>query len=159
MPLDAGQLDGDAREWFFDTKTPLFDEYKTKPQLIIGRRGSGKTAFIESAYFADTTDIVVSVDKAVALGQVVVSLQGIPEGGRYPEAVAQLWDGVLMTIVLQSATSLLSELKIGRDYLAKIGATEGGNCRECCVGIAELSEKQPERKKCRGNCRTNRSSS
>lgn len=121
-PLDAGVLEDDARQAFFDTHLNLFSEYQEKPQVIVGRRGAGKTAFLETAYFTNLNDLVVPVDKGKALGQIVLAVNGIPQGGRYPEAVADLWDSVVLTNVLQVAALQFEELKVTRDYLAKIGA-------------------------------------
>lgn len=123
LPIDASTLQEDVREAFFDSRHELFSEYQTKPQIVIGRRGAGKTAFLESAHFTHKKDLVVSVDKGRALGQVCLVVDGIPQGGRYPEAIAELWDSIIYTNVLQQAVGKYGELKLGRDYLGKIGAS------------------------------------
>lgn len=122
-PLDAGILKDNAREVFFDQHLDIFAEYQTKPQVLIGRRGSGKTAFLESAHFTNKDDLIVKIDKARALSQVVLTVNGIPQGGRYPEAVAELWDSIIFTRVLAEAVTAYRGLRITRDYLAKIGAS------------------------------------
>ena len=121
-PLDAGVLEEDARKAFFDTQISLFSEYQEKPQVVVGRRGAGKTAFLESAHFTNHDDLIVPINKAQALGQIVLTVHGIPQGGRYPEAIADLWDSIVLTTVLKAAAQRFKELKIARDYLAKIGA-------------------------------------
>lgn len=80
-PLDAGVLEEDARKAFFDTQIRLFAEYQEKPQVVVGRRGAGKTAFLETAHFTNGNDLIVSIDKAQALGQIVLTVHGIPQGG------------------------------------------------------------------------------
>jgi len=121
-PLDAGLLDGDARKFFFDTQLDIFSGYQEKPQMVVGRRGAGKTAFLQSAHFTNSRDLIVSINKADALGQIVLAVNGIPQGGRYPEAIAALWDGVILTTILSQAIRTFKELKVARDYLGKIGA-------------------------------------
>jgi hypothetical protein len=122
-PLDAGMLEDDAREALFDVRQDLFARYQEKPQVVVGRRGAGKTAFLQSAYFTNPNDLIVSVDKGRVLGQICLLVSGVPQGGRYPEAVAELWDSLIYTIILQSAVSKYEGMRIARDYLAKIGAS------------------------------------
>ena len=107
---------------FVDTHLNLFDEYQENPQVVVGRRGAGKTAFLETAYFVHPNDLIVPIDKGQALSQVVMTVNGIPQGGRFPEAVAGLWDTVIMTAILQTAVHKYEDLRVTRDYLAKIGA-------------------------------------
>jgi hypothetical protein len=122
-PLDAGILEDDAREVFFDRNQDLFSGYQEKPQVIVGRRGAGKTAFLESAHFTNKHDLIIPVNKGRVLGQVCLLVNGVPQGGRYPEAVAELWDSIIYTTILQEAATTLTGLRVTRDYLAKIGAS------------------------------------
>lgn len=132
-PLSAETLEDGAREAFFDSQSEIFANYQARPQVIVGRRGAGKTAFLESAYFTNKRDLIVSVDKARALSQVVLTVNGIPQGGRYPEAVAELWDSVLFTIILSEASGTIDGLKLTRDYLAKIGAGRSAGSKDAVV--------------------------
>ena len=93
----------------------MFSEYQEKPQVIVGRRGAGKTAFLESTFFTNPEDLVVQVNKSTALGQIVLAVNGVPAGGRYPEAISELWDGIILTNVLQIASKKYDELKLTRD--------------------------------------------
>lgn len=136
-PLDAGALKPDSRHIFFDSKLDLFRAYQRKPQIIVGRRGAGKTAFLESAHFSNPKDLIVSINKATCFGQIVLSIEGIPQGGRYPEAIASLWDSVITTIIIDAAVKRYPELRISRDYLGKIGT--GSNSSPESIGWTLLN--------------------
>jgi hypothetical protein len=123
-PLNAGVMrDASIKEEFFDEDLNIVSSYYENRNVIIGRRGSGKTAFLHSSYFTNPDDLIVEIDKARCLGEIVLAINGIPIGGRYPEAISELWESVISTIIFGEAVKKYSSLKLTKDFLAKIGAS------------------------------------
>ena len=132
-PINAGDLlDASARKLLFYEECNLYKNYLASPEIVVGRRGAGKTAFLHSAYITNNDDLIVEIDKAKVLGQVVLALEGVPLGGQMPESVAEIWESVIITLVLAEATKKYKGLKLCKDYLAKIGITNDIN-REVVV--------------------------
>ncbi len=105
-PLNAGLIrDVSARKFLFDSNLNIVSSYYKNRNVIIGRRGSGKTAFLHSTYFTNPDDLIVEIDKAKCLGEIVLAVNGIPTGGRYPEAISELWESVTSTIIFGDASS------------------------------------------------------
>ena len=122
-PLDAGVVkDIFVSQELFYSKIPLVSSYSKNRNVLIGRRGSGKTALLTNTAISTSHDLVVRISKSKILGDIVLSVHGIPMGGRYPEAVAEIWESVISTIVLGEAVKRFPELKLTKDYLGKIGA-------------------------------------
>lgn len=123
-PLNAGIInDVSAKQELFDSDLNIVSAYYQNRNVVIGRRGSGKTAFLHSTYFTNPDDLIIEVDKAKCLGEIVLAVNGIPTGGRYPEAVAELWESVISTIIFGEAVKKYSRLKLVKDFLGKIGAS------------------------------------
>lgn len=116
-------LDPTAKAALFHRNIDIVDQYLENRHVIIGRRGSGKTTFLQSTYATHPNALAVEVDKGRTLAQVVSAVHGIPTGGRFPEAVSDIWDGVLQTLLLSAATKKFPDLRLAKDYLAKVGAT------------------------------------
>ncbi|MES9884946.1 MAG: hypothetical protein ABW185_29230 [Sedimenticola sp.] len=123
-PLNAGIIhDASVKQELFDADLNIVSSYYKNRNVVIGRRGSGKTAFLHSTYFTNPDDLIVEIDKAKCLGEIVLAINGIPIGGRYPEAVSELWESVISTIILGEAVKKYAELKLAKDFLGKIGAS------------------------------------
>ncbi len=127
-PLNAGIVSNvSAKQELFDSDLNLVSSYYENRNVVIGRRGSGKTAFLQSSYFTNPKDLIVEIDKSKCLGEIVLAVHGIPIGGRYPEAVSELWESVISTIVFGEAVKKYPELKLTKDFLGKIGASPESN--------------------------------
>lgn len=133
----------EAKAALFDSDLEIVSKYYKNRNVIIGRRGAGKTAFLESAYFTHPKDFIININKARCLGSVVSAVNSIPLGGRFPEAMADIWDGVIFTMIFSEAAKKFSGLKLTKDYLAKIGATsETTSDRLAWLVLDTLREKQ-----------------
>ena len=82
----------------------IYREMASRPSLIIGRRGSGKTAFLRSAYLDDSYSIIVELPAHDTFRQIVNSVERI--GGRtvFVEEVAELWDLLFWHAILVALT-------------------------------------------------------
>lgn len=123
-PLAADVVrEPEAKAALFQRNIDLVDEYLENRHVVVGRRGAGKTTFLQSTYATHPSALVVEVNKARTLTQIVAAVHGIPTGGRFPEAMSELWDSVLQTLLLSEAAKRFPDLRLAKDYLAKVGAT------------------------------------
>ena len=128
-PLDADSLllDKDVLS-YFDVEHRLYDNFSDSATIILGRRGSGKTAFIKYQQVSAVVNggIGISINKSKILTQIISAVEDINPKARFPESVAEIWERVIYTIIFQKS---LKSGKIGRtryirDYLGKISASE-----------------------------------
>jgi hypothetical protein len=122
-PLNAGSIKSiPAKQELFATDLKIVSSYHENRNVVIGRRGSGKTAFLQSTYFTNPNDFIIEIDKARCLGEVVLAVNGIPTGGRYPEAISELWESITSTIIFGEAVKKYPGLKLVNKFLKNIGA-------------------------------------
>ena len=78
------------RERLFDQHNELFRHLQDRPSIIMGRKGSGKTAYLNSVYFDGKYDHIVELGTSSALQKVVEAVQRCTEGVAFAETVAEL---------------------------------------------------------------------
>ena len=88
------------RERLFDRHNLLFRHLQDRPSIIMGRKGSGKTAYLNSVYFYGKYDHIVELGTSSALQKVVEAVQRCTEGVAFAETVAELWEQFLWVGVL-----------------------------------------------------------
>ena len=97
-PIDASEIkDPQDIRHLFDTQNGIYDEMIRHPSLsvIIGRRGSGKTALLRSATVNDEFQIVVELPPDQAFTQILRAVQDVSDNVVFAEKVAELWRIVL----------------------------------------------------------------
>ncbi len=102
-PINASVIqDREAFCDLFDTETQVFAELASHPSvsLIIGRRGSGKTALLRSELMRKDYGIVVELPAAEAFQQVVKSVQEFPVRVSAAESVSRVWNYILWLALL-----------------------------------------------------------
>jgi len=108
----------------FDTENKIYKSFKDNPTILVGRRGSGKTAYLKSSFFSGNYDIVIDIPTAKVFLQIINTIQEISHGIVFPENTAEVW-ALAFTILyfkeLIISNSKYFNFKITKDYLAKIG--------------------------------------
>lgn len=129
-PIDADVIEEKTiRKLLFDKQNSIYHSFMKRPTIIVGRRGSGKTAFLQSLRDSEDYKITVPLKTYDAFAQTVKSITEISRTGPvYPEAVQSIWDAVLWTALFSkivdhftdSTSKNISTLNI---YLANVGIT------------------------------------
>jgi hypothetical protein len=145
-PMNASEIaEPEARKILFDVHNNLYKSLPQRPSVVIGRKGSGKTAYLQSAYFDKVYDFVVEVDTDKALIAVIDTVEKLSKGTIFAETVATLWETILwIPMFSQIRTGLSSKTKsIVDDYMAKIGIRTGGTVDDVLWNIVDaLAEGQ-----------------
>lgn len=103
----------------FWERHPCYEDFLNSPHYLVGRRGSGKTTFLNMATAIQDT-IVTSWEQYKGLSAVISMLEEFPEAARFPEAIARLWETAVTTQAMLTAVTLYALPKC-RNYLAKMG--------------------------------------
>lgn len=125
-PIDAGVIKTEHMSVLtelFDPQNKIYDALKTNPSLIIGRRGSGKTAYLHSIFLGHEFGIVHEIKTSKTFSQIVQAIEKGTPSVVLSESVAELWDELfyfaLFSEVAQKYKKERKELRLLDDYLAK----------------------------------------
>ena len=114
----------------FDMDNTIAEGLRKGPALIIGRRGSGKTAFLNSFHFDPDYSIIVSLQSEDAFPKMIRAIeQKLPENV-LAEEVSLLWENLLWGAVFseligQHGEQSVKDLKPVAQYLEGIGVKQG----------------------------------
>lgn len=116
-------LDQDAANLLFDSENRIYQSFIANPTIIVGRRGSGKTAYLYSEYHAKRYSYVLECDTAQHFGKILREISTTLDGPFFPEEVADLWDTTFTIFFLEvlAQREKTTRLPLTRDYLAKFG--------------------------------------
>jgi len=79
----------------FDRRNAIAEGLRKGPSMIIGRRGAGKTAFLNSFHFDDDYDVVVSLQSDDSFPKMVRTIEGKLPHNVLAEEVSLLWTNLL----------------------------------------------------------------
>jgi hypothetical protein len=130
-PLDSREVsEPEAMASLFERQNKSFRELHQRPAIIIGRRGSGKTAYLRSVYFSGDYEIVLELNAADTLVRMVQAIEPLTGKNFLPEAVAAVWNAVFWIILFSALIKQRSDDK-GiiplKQYLAALGIQSSGN--------------------------------
>ncbi len=114
----------------FDKENTIAEGLRKGPALIIGRRGSGKTAFLNSFHFDNDYSVTVSLQSDDAFPKMVRAIeQKLPENV-LAEEVSLLWENLLWgavfsELIRQHSDQSVKELIPVAHYLEGIGVKQG----------------------------------
>jgi len=148
-PMNASEItEPTARKILFDVHNNLYKSLHKRPSVVIGRKGSGKTSYLQSSHFDATYDYVYEVDTPRALVGVIEAVEKLSKGVLYAETVADLWETVLwipMLSQLRRELPMAEKNKINA-YLAKIGIRSEGTIDDVLWSIVDvLAEKAKDK--------------
>lgn len=130
-PIDANSIDirheGEMKE-LFDQENRICKNAFDRPSVIIGRKGSGKTAYLRSVYLDSTYAYVIKPNPAKAFIKVMGALDAKESETAFAELIAELWEklfycALFAKLIAEKAVSGedLSQLQ---GYLASIGVRD-----------------------------------
>lgn len=121
-PIDADLItEKSVIEALFEKDNRIYKEFLTKPTIIIGRRGSGKTSFMRSVYLEKNYKFIVEMKSHEIFGDILTLVDKLSTGSLIIEEISELWNVLLwfslMNEIVTKAKS--NELSNVRKYLAK----------------------------------------
>jgi len=104
-PIDSGDIDSSdlkALLMLFEKHNWIYKNLPSRPSIIIGRRGAGKTHYLRSVFFdpQQRYDYHVEIRTPRVLGQVANAIQTMSADVVFSEMVSELWDMILWIAVL-----------------------------------------------------------
>ena len=101
-PMDSGDIDSSdlkALLMLFESHNWSYKNLHSRPSIIIGRRGSGKTHYLRSVFFDHQYDYYVEIRTPHILGQVATAIQKMASEVLFSEMISELWDMILWIAV------------------------------------------------------------
>lgn len=144
-PIDSVDIDSSdltALKLLFEQHNWTYKNLRTRPSIIIGRRGSGKTCYLRSVFFDKQYDFYTEIRTARVLNHITRIIERMAGNAVFSEMVSDLWEMVLWISLFFEIrkTPLLSEdeMYVVNAYLESINADEAGNVDEVLWNVANL---------------------
>lgn len=126
-PTDAGLILVDDRailRKMFDPNNKIYDALKLNPSIVIGRRGSGKTAYLHSVFIDTKYDSIQEIRTSKTFSQIVSEIEKNIAGSPLVEEIEGLWEELfylsLMAWVAEKYGHESKELAKIADFVARI---------------------------------------
>lgn len=146
-PIDSGDIastDPGALLMLFDKHNWIYKNLRSRPSIIIGRRGSGKTHYLRSVFFDNQYNYYVEIRTPNALGQVATAIEKMSSKVVFSEMISELWDTVLwIAVFLEVYKKRIlppNEMNVVVRYLDKIGVRETDTVDDVLRNVAEMLE-------------------
>ena len=90
-PVNASDIeDTDVLKIIFEQHNKLFAALKKRPNIVVGRKGAGKTSYLHSVFFEGVYDYKVELNTAQALTSVIETIGSMKGGAIFAESRIQL---------------------------------------------------------------------
>ncbi|BCG65177.1 MAG: hypothetical protein methR_P3002 [Methyloprofundus sp.] len=102
-PINASDIDDvDVKGLLFDSKNELYHQIIKRPSILIGRKGSGKTAFLQKLTDGKNYTISIEIKTSEAFVQIVRSIEDAikQDGFIFTESVADFWDFLFWVAIM-----------------------------------------------------------
>ena len=146
-PIDSGDIDSTdlkALLMLFEKHNWIYKNLHSRPSIIIGRRGSGKTYYLRSVFFDQQYDYFVEIRTPHVLGQVARAIQKMTSEVVFSEMVSELWEtilwiGVFLEIRKQPVLSQ-DALNVVNAYLDKMRIRPTDTVEDALRNVANMLE-------------------
>lgn len=100
-PTNATEIkDFEAKNFLFSYQENVYKKENTHPAHIVGRRGSGKTAYLSHTEIQDNYNIIINFDKTSALREIIYKIKAVSPSIVFVEEIANYWDVILYSAIL-----------------------------------------------------------
>lgn len=146
--IDIESNDTKAIMYLFEKNNWIYKNLRTRPSIIIGRRGAGKTHYLRSVYFETDYDYYVEIRMPRVLSHIIQIVQRMTNDAVFTESVAELWEMILWISIFGELRnrSLLTwkEKNIINEYLESVGVQEDENVDSVLLNLANRLNEQAE---------------
>ena len=146
-PIDSGDIDSHdlkALLMLFEKHNWIYKNLHSRPSIIIGRRGSGKTHYLRSVFFDNQYDYYVEIRTPRVLGQVASAIQKMTSEVLFSEMVSELWDTILwLAVFLEIRKHALlrpDDLNVVNGYLDKMRVSDMDTVDDVLRNVAVMLE-------------------
>jgi hypothetical protein len=146
-PIDSGDIDSHdlkALLMLFEKHNWIYKNLHSRPSIIIGRRGSGKTHYLRSVFFDHQYDYYVEIRTPRVLGQVATAIQKMTSEILFSEMVSELWDTILWIAVFLEIRKYevlnADDLNVVNGYLEKMHVREVDAVDDVLRNVANMLE-------------------
>ncbi len=148
-PIDSGDIDsGDLKAllMLFEKHNWIYKNLPSRPSIIIGRRGAGKTHYLRSVFFDPNQryDYHVEIRTPRVLGQVASAIQKMTSEILFSEMVSELWDTILWLAVCLEIRkhSVLQpdDLNVVNGYLDRLHVRDMDSVDDVLRNVAAMLE-------------------
>jgi hypothetical protein len=126
-PTDAGMIkvhDIDILRKFFDPQNKICNAIKLNPSIVIGRRGSGKTAYLHSVFLDSEYQVVLEIRTSKTFSQIVSQIESNTPRYALVEEIEALWEDLFFLALIAELAKKYSrksqELSRLKDFIAKV---------------------------------------
>jgi hypothetical protein len=139
---DIDAKDVDVMNRLFERHNWVYENLHQRPSIIIGRKGSGKTYYLQTVLFDKQYDFYIEIRTAYLLSHISSLVEGIITDSVFPETLAELWEASLWTCVLSEACRhpllLPKDLTVVSAYLEKVGVQDSNTVDDVLWKLANL---------------------
>jgi len=146
-PIDSGDIDANdlkALLMLFEKHNWIYKNLHSRPSIIVGRRGSGKTHYLRSVFFDNQYDYYVEIRTPSVLGQVARAIQKMSAEVVFSESVSELWDMILWLATLLEIRKhpivQPDDLNIINGYLDNLKVRESDSVEDLLRHVADMFE-------------------
>lgn len=124
-PINAETIDDPyVSDVLFEEHNKLYDRITERPSIVLGRRGSGKTSFLQHLQYGDKYEVSVLIDTSDAFTKIIRSVQSTldSDGFIFPEDVAKLWHALFWMEISYEIHNIFPKATLKLDAFEKIFA-------------------------------------
>lgn len=125
-PTDAGLIDVTHKsvlKELFDPQNKIYNALRLNPSIIIGRRGSGKTAYLHSVFVDHEFGIVQEIRTSKTFSQIVSAIERNTPAFYLAEDISDLWQELFYFALISEVANRYRgesrELALIDDFVAK----------------------------------------
>jgi len=148
-PIDSGDIDSKdlkALQLLFENHNRVYKSLRTRPSIIIGRRGAGKTSYLRSVFFDGYYKHFTEIRMARVLGQMASVIQRLSKEAIFPEMVSELWEMILWISIFSEIrkNSLLSsdDMYVVDAYLTRLKIRDGDSVDTMLSNLATMLDEK-----------------
>lgn len=146
-PIDSGDIDSTdlkALLMLFEKHNLIYKNLRSRPSIIIGRRGSGKTYYLRSVFFDEQYDYFIEIRMPRVLAQVARAIQNLTVEVVFSELVSELWETILWIGVFleirKHAVLHPDDLNVVDAYLDKMRIRRNDTVEDALRNVAKMLE-------------------
>jgi hypothetical protein len=147
--MDIASTDTRALKLLFEQHNWIYKNLRSRPSIIIGRRGAGKTSYLRSVFFDKQYDFYSEIGTARVLGHMARVIQRLTKDAVFPEMVSELWETVLWISIFSEIRKLKilpwDDLFRVETYLDKVSIQEKDDTEDVLWNLANMLDKVMEK--------------